>query len=99
MRALRLLGAACIMAVPTLPAFAASSMATMSMMKAGETVAVMPDGHMGTMMANTMESADMMKMATPVDHCVMMMMGKDGKMYMVDTTSADSMKSCEAMAK
>ena len=48
MRALRLLGAACIMAVPALPAFADDAMGTMSMMKSGEVVAVMPDGHMGT---------------------------------------------------
>ena len=42
---------------------------------------------------------DMMKMATPIDHCVAMMMGTDGKMYMMDTMSADGMKQCEAMAK
>jgi hypothetical protein len=98
MRATSLLAAACIMAA-TLPAFAADSMPMMSMMKAGETVAIMPDGHMGTMMSDAMAGDSMMKMAQPMDHCMMMMMGKDGKMYMVDTSSADSMKECEKMAK
>ena len=100
MRALRLLGAACIMAVPALPAFADDAMGTMSMMKSGEVVAVMPDGHMGTaMMSADKVTPDMMKMAKPIDHCVEMMLGSDGKMYMMDTMSADGMKACEAMAK
>ena len=98
MRALKILGAACIMAAGTLPAFAADSM--MSMMKGGEAVAVMPDGHMGTMMISAdMMTPEMMKMAKALDHCVEIMMGTDGKMYMMDTMSADGMKSCEAMAK
>jgi len=41
----------------------------------------------------------MMKMPKPIDHCMMMMFGKDGKVYMVDTSSADSKKECEKMAK
>ena len=98
MRALKVLGAACIMAAAAMPAFAAE-MATMSMMKGGEVIAVMPDGHMGTMMADEKMSAGMMKMAKPLDHCVMMMTGADGKMYMVDTMSAEGTKECEKIAK
>ena len=98
MRALKRLGAACIMAAAAMPAFAAE-MATMSMMKGGEVIAVMPDGHMGTMMVDTKASSMMMQMAKPIDHCMMMMMGADGKSYMIDTSSADSMKECEKMAK
>ena len=72
----------------------------MSMMKSGEVVAVMPDGHMGTTMMTDQGAMDsMMKMAAPLDHCVMMMTGADGKMYMVDTSSPDAMKTCESMAQ
>ena len=98
MRALTILGASCIMTAVAMPAFAAE-MATMSMMKGGEVIAVMPDGHMGTMMVDTKASSMMMQMAKPIDHCMMMMMGADGKSYMIDTSSADSMKECEKMAK
>ena len=75
-------------------------MGTMAMMKGGEVIAVMPDGHMGTMMMTDAKmTADMMKMAKPLDHCLMVMTGTDGKMYMVDTSSADATKECEKMAK
>ena len=98
MRALKILGAACIMAATAIPAFAAES--TMSMMKSGEVVAVMPNGQMGTMMMTADKmTPEMMKMAKPLDHCVEIMMGTDGKMYMMDTSSADAMKGCEAIAK
>ena len=83
------------------PAIAATpTMGTMSMMKGGEVMAVMPDGHMGTMMmtdAKTMDS--MMKMAKPLYHCVMMMTDAKGKTYMVDTSSKAAMAECEKMAK
>ena len=98
MRALNLFCAAGIMLGAAAPAFAAE-MATMSMMKGGEVIAVMPDGHMGTMMADEKMAAGMMTMAKPLDHCVLMMTGADGKMYMVDTMSADGAKECEKIAK
>ena len=94
MRALTILGAACIMTAVAMPAFAAEMA-----MKGGEVIAVMPDGHMGTMMADSKASSMMMQMAKPIDHCMMMMMGADGKSYMIDTSSADAMKECEKMAK
>jgi hypothetical protein len=106
MRGAALLAAVGIMALAA-PALAEDSggamaagggMGTMSMMEGGSVVAVMPDGHMGTMMADQMQTDSMMKMVKPIDHCMMMMMGKDGKMYMIDTSSADAIKSCEGMA-
>ena len=99
MRALIILGATGIMAAAAIPASADDMMATMSMMKGGEVIAVMPDGHMGTMMADSKASSMMMQMAKPIDHCMMMMMGADGKSYTIDTSSADAMKECEKMAK
>jgi hypothetical protein len=80
---------------------AASALAqdSMMMVKKGETIAVMPDGHMGTMM--TMDKAMMMtskKMAKPLRHCMMFMMGEDGKMYMIDAKSGEEKKACEKMA-
>ena len=82
------------------PAFADDMMkGSMSMMKGGEVVAVMPDGHMGKMMMKDDKMmGDMSKMAKPLDHCVMMMTGADGKTYMVDTSTPDAMKECEKMA-
>jgi hypothetical protein len=110
MRTAILIGAATLFAGIATAAFAADNkmgaspmagdhMGSMMMIKAGETVAIMPDGHMGTVMSDAMHADAMMKMAKPISHCMMMMMGKDGKMYMVDTSSHDSMMSCESMAK
>jgi hypothetical protein len=97
----RIFSLAGVVAILAAPAMAAESMmGSMSMMKGGETVAVMPDGHMGTMMMNDAKmTADWMKMAKPLDHCMMMMAGADGKMYVVDTSSQDMAKECEKMAK
>jgi hypothetical protein len=83
------------------PALAATPMmGTMSMMKGGEVMAIMPDGHMGTMMMTDAKAMDsMMKMAKPLDHCVMMMTDAKGKAYMVDTSSKAAMAECEKMAK
>jgi hypothetical protein len=100
MRALKILGAACVVAAAAMPAFADDMMApTMSMMKAGEVMSFMPDGNMGTMTVDAAAAAKVTGMAKPIDHCVMLMMGADGKTYMVDTSSADAMKECEATAK
>jgi len=106
MRAVTLLGAAAILAAVAVPALADDTMGSMGamgsqmmMMKPGETVAIMPDGHMGTMMADKMAGEDMMKMAKPVSHCMMFMMGHDGKIYAVDTMGHDAMMGCEKMAK
>ncbi len=108
MRAMTLLGAAALLAGVAVPALAddATKPATeamggqMMMLKAGEKVAIMPDGHMGTtMVTDKMAGDEMMKMAKPLGHCMMVMMGHDGKMYSVDTMGKDGMASCEKMAK
>jgi hypothetical protein len=100
MRTLTILGLACAMAGSTLPAFADEAMGSMSVMKGGQVIAVMPDGHMGTMMVTDAKmTADWMKMSKPLDHCMMMMTGADGKMYVVDTSSTEGTKECEKMAK
>ncbi|MDR3471251.1 MAG: hypothetical protein P4M09_06135 [Devosia sp.] len=90
---------AILMAAP--PALAADSMmGTMSMMKGGEVMAVMPDGHTGSMMVTDPKAmADMMKMAKPLGHCMMIMTDAKGKTYMVDTSSKAAMAECEKMAK
>ena len=96
----KLLVATLLIASVAAPAIAATPMATMSMMKGGEVMAIMPDGHMGTMMMTDAKAMDsMMKMAKPLDHCVMMMTDAKGKTYMVDTSSKAAMAECEKMAK
>ncbi len=71
----------------------------MKMMEGGEVIAIMPDGHMGTMkVTDEKMMGEMMKMAKPMDHCTMIMTGADGKAMMVDTSTPDAMKECEKMA-
>ncbi|CAN7651054.1 hypothetical protein [Mesorhizobium sp. LjNodule214] len=93
--------ALCLIALSATPALADDAMGMMKMMKGGEVVAIMPDGHMGTMMMKPDDKmmGDMMKMAKPLDHCVMIMTGDDGKTYVVDTSTPEAMKACEKMAK
>jgi len=100
MRAVQLLCVAGVLAALSVPALAENAMGSMSMMKGGEVIAVMPDGHMGTMMVTDSKMSDaIMKMAKPLSHCMMMMTGADGKTYMVDTSSDKAMMECEKMAK
>lgn len=81
-------------------ALAAEKMGKMSMMRHGEVIAVIPDGHMGMMTVKEQKMMDsMVKMAKPLDHCVMMMSDNAGKVFMVDTSSPDAMKECEKVAK
>jgi hypothetical protein len=81
------------------PALAEDTMGTMMMMKGGQVVAIMPDGHMGTMtVTDEKMMGEMMKMSKPLDHCVMMMTGADGKTYIVDTSAPEAAKECEKMA-
>ena len=92
--------ALCLIALSATPALADDAKGMMKMMKGGEVVAIMPDGHMGTMMMKPDDKmmGDMMKMAKPLDHCVMIMTGDDGKTYVVDTSTPEAMKACEKMA-
>ena len=79
-------------------AFAEDTMGTMTMMKGGQVTAIMPDGHMGTMMPDAKMSAEMMKMAKPIKHCMMMMTDAKGKTYMIDTSTKKAQAECEKMA-
>ena len=79
-------------------ALAEDQMGAMTMMKAGQVTAITPDGHMGTMMPDAKMSSDMMKMAKPVKHCMMMMIDAKGKTYMIDTSTKKAQAECEKMA-
>ena len=91
------------------PAFAADSMMSSNsmmsanhgmMMKKGETMLVMPNGQTMTMMSQggAGEMA-MMKDAKPLDKCTILMMGKDGKMYMgEDMKMSNGKMLCDDMA-
>ncbi len=96
MRALKLVCAAGIMA-----AIAGPALADTTMMKKGETMMMMPSGEMATMPAmDAAMAGEMMKVAKPMSNCVMMMMGEDGKMYMMDDMKmADGMMACDAAMK
>ena len=74
--------------------------AMMTMMKGGEVVAVMSDGHMGTTtISDDKMMADMMKMGKPMKGCAMFMTGSNGKMMAIDTSSKTAMAECEKIAK
>jgi len=100
---LALIGLAALLAASTLPAVAMDSMMAAGnksmMMKPGEVMMMMPTGE--TMMVPAMSGPmdpGMMKAATVMDDCVMMMMGKDHKMYMVhDMKMANGKMACAAM--
>ena len=95
MRMLKILTACALVSALASPVFAMDS----SMMEKGSTMMMMPDGKMGTMKKmDSKMSAEMMKTAKPMNNCMMMMMGDDGKMYMVDDMKmADGKMACETM--
>ena len=85
---LRLLCATAVIVAATFPALAMDSMAK------GEGMMIMSDGQTVTM--KTMdEKATKAMMKHPMKQCVVMMMGNDGKMYMM--TELD--KTCGEQAK
>ena len=72
----------------------------MTMMKGGEVVAVMADGHMGTTtISDDKMMADMMKMGKPMAGCAMFMTGADGKTMAIDTSSKAAKAECEKIAR
>ena len=105
MRTIIAIGLAALVATAAVPSFAADSMMMASsnhsmMMKSGETMMVMPSGQTMMMapMKGPMDPA-MMKAATPLDKCMIFMMGKDGKMYMMDDMKMkDGKMACEEMS-
>jgi len=98
MHTIKLVTVASLIGLSASQAFAEDAMGTMTMMKGGEVMAIMPDGHMGTMMPDAKMSADMMKMAKPIKHCMMMMTDAKGKTYMIDTSTKKAQAECEKMA-
>ncbi|RUW95983.1 MULTISPECIES: hypothetical protein [unclassified Mesorhizobium] len=98
MKSIKLAVIAGVAALCASQALAEDTMGTMTMMKGGQVTAIMPDGHMGTMMPDAKMSADMMKMAKPIKHCMMMMTDAKGKAYMVDTSTKKAQAECEKMA-
>ena len=90
----KLAGLLCLVGMSATPALADERM-----MNRGEVVAVMPDGHMGmTRVVDEKMMGEIMKMAKPLDHCMMMMTGADGKTYTIDTSTPEAQKECEKMA-
>jgi hypothetical protein len=89
------LGAFGIVAATTLAAAAMDNM----MMDKGMTMMVMPDGKMASMKTMDDKMMAMMKdKAKPMDKAVILMMGTDGKMYMMeDTTMPDGKMASDAM--
>ncbi|WP_027055177.1 hypothetical protein [Mesorhizobium erdmanii] len=87
-----------LMGLSVSQAFAEDTMGTMTMMKGGQVTAIMPDGHMGTMTPDAKMGAEMMKMAKPIKHCMMMMTDAKGKTYMIDTSTKKAQAECEKMA-
>ncbi|BCG88314.1 hypothetical protein MesoLj113c_44240 [Mesorhizobium sp. 113-3-9] len=54
-------------------------------------MAIMPDGHMGTMMPDAKMGVEMMKMAKPIKHCMIMMTDAKGKAFMIDASTKRAM--------
>ena len=95
MRFAQFIGVACITALSVGPALAMEA----GMMASGEVMAMMPDGHMGSMMmTDDAMATKMMGMSMPATGCVMIMSGKDGMVSMVDTSSAEAKAECEKLA-
>ena len=96
-----LIAASLVCLVSAVPSLAMEAMAGQSMMmKPGETMMMMPNGMTATMPASDqpMDPA-MMQSAKPMENCMIMMMGADGKMYMSeDMKLADGKMACESMA-
>ena len=100
MRILKIIGLAAVVAALTFPAVAADG--SSGLIKKGAVMMVRPDG--STMMMDSMEkgamSDAMMKSAKPMSSCMMVMMGDDGKMYVLDDmTMSDGAKVCDVMFK
>ena len=98
MHSIKLIVIAGLIGLSASQAFAEDAMGTMTMMKGGQVTAIMPDGHMGTMTPDANMGAEMMKMAKPLKHCMMMMTDAKGKTYMIDTSTKKAQAECEKMA-
>jgi hypothetical protein len=85
-----------MLSVPVLasPAFAD----TLPKLSPNEAIAVMPEGNVGRQIVTDAKTlAVLMEGAKPIPWCAMLLMGEDGKVYMVDTRSHSPMVACEEM--
>ena len=95
MSTLKLLSLALVVTAISVPALAEEMM-----MKKGEAMMMMPDGKMATMPMDKDMTMAMMKDAKPMDHCMVMAMGEDGKMVtMTDMKMSNGMMACDLMMK
>lgn len=86
------------MSEDSMGAMSDDSMGSMMMMEGGKVVAIMPDGHMGTMMMDTDKMNSTINMSSPLQDCVMFIVGADGATYQVDTSSEMGRNECEQIA-
>ena len=74
--------------------------APMAAMKAGEVIAVMPDGQMAkATVIDTAKLDQLKKIAKRIPWCMMFMKGADGGVYMIDTSGHGPMVECENMVQ
>jgi hypothetical protein len=79
---------------------AAGSATPMEAMVSGEVIAVMPDGRMAKSTITDAEKMDeLKKIAKPIPWCMMFVLGSDGNVYMIDTSTHEPMVECENMAQ
>jgi hypothetical protein len=100
MRLAYLLGALCVSVLTIAPVAAAEAdwMAN-GKMHNSTAMAVMPDGRMGSMkVSDDATGRKMMGMAKPIAGCTMILSDKDGKMSVVDTSTAEAKAECEKLA-
>jgi hypothetical protein len=84
---------AALLFAAALPAFAAAPM----MMQKGESMMIEPNGT-ATMLPAMAPDPAMKAAAKPLDKCVILMMGDDGKMYMSeDMAMASGKMACDTM--
>lgn len=68
------------------------------MLKPGEAIAIMPDGQMARGMITDAKEAETLKgVSKPIPWCKMLMVGSDGKVYLVNTDGHNPMVICEDM--
>lgn len=85
-----------VMAVAVLATIAAAPALADDRMDRGEVLIMMPDGRMAD--TDRMMTEAMIKDAKPMDGCVILMRGADGKMYMSnDMKMADGKSACETV--
>ena len=79
---------------------AAGSATPMGAMVNGEVIAVMPDGRMAkSTITDAAKMDELKKIAKPIPWCMMFMLGSDGNVYMINTSTHVPMVECENMVQ